>query len=1591
MYSKCCRSLASWLVLVSMLFTQTGIASAAQVPDSTENQEVLAATADQETMTPEESVAEENTVVETELEYSELMEKVDSVRRNADSVATDSIVELEGAIDDFVAAEIAKLQELGVDQERIDDYVELLEFQRDNMEEDVVEEGDVSDLKMPDNPSSFSFGEDNVEVESLEDVEEFSPWADLSEVLPVEKEEEGLADGLKDLFIIEEAGAVLNQNDFPKLADLAEDGEAVIDQAIIDKARELNNNPVEIYEFVRNHIEYEPYFGAKKGSFGCLKEKVCNDADSASLTVALLRAAGVPARYKKSIIVVPVDVLKEVLGVDENKTAYAALAINDVPVFLVSGNALNGTSLDSADLTGEKEFAVQWIFPEAFYEYDERGANIPNEQNFSDATTDAELKTALQAYPKKQWIPMDVVFKNYQRTKNEILVDAAQMDVEQFWKDYFKYQGSLSPLEKYEADLLASTGKKVEDYLSTNVGVSENVDFIPHSLPYVLGSGTYAGGAINPEVLSSLDDRFRTKVKISLLKESDKSVVLTKTFYGSEVNNVPVTIFYSGETPADQAVIDSYGGIHKTPSNIADIKASIQINDEMTDGVVGVPIGEGLIVELEYLRDGSQIFLHDKFATAGNFEGIHISLSKVLRDPLIDSREKLLMSGFPYISREFLLEVQSKAKKLNESMDHVQITDYSAAIISQRRVLNKINGTPTTFNFKGLNIDAAHLAKDYSRRGNYRNNQENLRLMFGLTASFDEGQIFQDLVGLDGTSTVKGLQYAYSLPNEYTVYEIDSTNKSVIDTLSLSTNTKNNMKADVDDGNTIFTPNKVVTNGDWKGIFYVSLSPNKDGTYSIGEQIAGNGGDTTNDFNKTKILACRTTYTAYNKTILDLLIPTAKAQLSGCDPSDVIELEAWQDIYQQHVYSYVDGLGNQTKYSAPLLCSISESKYNQVIQNKNSQGQAITNPLHKWVPNYGFPCMELQAGGKDYDFVGFDHRVLVASNATKFYSSKGAYQHWITAPLVEGLMNNELNDAKTNQGLSNAYFSNNLKFNIHAGTYSRSAKYSGGQHATFYYSPNSSNPSRIISVYGDILGALDGQYFINKTYIDPVGYTRVSDPNENKVVAYLGFPLSKKTAAAESSNGTKGEYQIFAGGVIYKKFNDGFWADETYYLPGLIQEKVNFGETISNANVCTTVSNKKYCSTAGKYGFPVGNPEDNGYGKLVQQFEGGYSIECSSYNATSGSCIEKNDYLDIGILAPSDNDNEFAAGVIDAFTEHLLYGVAVNFVAGVSIKQIVKAFKGKAIEKFGKKLVVKLGLRSIPGLGWALTGVSVGLAAYENASLISACTTGPPAGIFPEKGKNYYCGKLSVNLLGFFGGLTYKKGINAFNGLAVNGQKAEQGKNALFAGIKSDEDAGYFVDLFRKNPNPRSRFAENISGLDESSLNWVRKDRKLSERLMTKAAGFYDRFEIKKVIDGGIANGYFQRYNNPTPFPAGTAALELNITSAVSKYDFVRFHTANNQARAFVLKRSDIPFKPGGKIDTEKLKQLFAIPSGNVLDEVSYYKPVVGDVLVEGSVNQGADLSVMQYGIKGFDSFSVSEQNARFQIDPDLKNLLSIN
>ena len=99
----------------------------------------------------------------------------------------------------------------------------------------------------------------------------------------------------------------------PVAADLAESDAVLLTPEIRRLAQQLGSAN-RIYAYVRDHVEYSLYFGAKQNSLAVLLSGRANNVDTATLLIALLRASGTPARYGQAQVSATIDEVAAWIG-----------------------------------------------------------------------------------------------------------------------------------------------------------------------------------------------------------------------------------------------------------------------------------------------------------------------------------------------------------------------------------------------------------------------------------------------------------------------------------------------------------------------------------------------------------------------------------------------------------------------------------------------------------------------------------------------------------------------------------------------------------------------------------------------------------------------------------------------------------------------------------------------------------------------------------------------------------------------------------------------------------------------------------------------------------------------------------------------------------------------------------------------------------------------------------------------------------------------------------------------------------------------------------------------------------------------------
>lgn len=655
--------------------------------------------------------------------------------------------------------------------------------------------------------------------------------------------------------------------------ELAETIEVQLTPEIRAKAVELGNNPVKIYEWVRNNIEFVPTWGSIQGAQMALLTKQGNAFDTASLLVALLRAAGIPARYVTGTIELPIEkVMNWGGGFTDPMAALDFFSSGGVPTKgLVAGGKVVAARMEH-------------IWVEAFVDYiPSRGAK--HKEGGGDT-----------------WVKLDPSFKQYNFTQGVDLRSAVPFDS----------QGIMAQLESgatMNATVGYATGvnsllvqqtmqdyqAQVQNYIQQNypdARVGEIIgkkNILKEELPYLLGTLPYRP-AVKGATFASIPDSLRHKVSFDVRNEAagssfvdpeappveDLFLNITKSL--PELAGKRVTLSYSPATSQDEAVLVSYlpkPHADGTPTLMSDLPLSlpaylVNLKPELrVDGLLvatGAPVGLGStnIFSMTFSDPAYGWNQVSNFVDAGVYQAIGLNLGTISEDQMralnarleatlakvqnLDSAtltrddvvgDLLYTTTMAYHSVLAVMnKISARAIKVNA------ITLPSETIFSTKLRVLCLWGIPRNVSFSGLNMDADLLLSVVKAQDGNSETVKQYMLSSGMTSSALEHSIPEQLFSsaerpVEGVSTVKALAAANN--NGIPIYTVTQANiGAVMGQLQLSQEVKQDLANAVNAGKIVTVSKSSVSYNGWTGAGYIIINPETGaGAYMITGGLSG--------------------------------------------------------------------------------------------------------------------------------------------------------------------------------------------------------------------------------------------------------------------------------------------------------------------------------------------------------------------------------------------------------------------------------------------------------------------------------------------------------------------------------------------------------------------------------------------------------------------------------------------------------------------------------------------------------------------------------------------------------------------------------
>ncbi|MGN1114866.1 MAG: transglutaminase family protein [Oscillospiraceae bacterium] len=625
-------------------------------------------------------------------------------------------------------------------------------------------------------------------TELFEEKEDYQPTAVPSDATKTELQTETITSDYKYQTSYKYAAA--------KSEDLAVDTETELTDEIKEKADQLGDAK-SVYEYVKNTIAYEPYYGSRKGAAATFEQCGGNDTDQASLLIGMLRYLGIPARYASGTVTITPEQAIALTGAADAENAGRILASQYKPVSRVTKN---GTVVC---------FKMTQTWVEAYVPYtDYRGAGHKNGDSV--------------------WVSLDPSFKALKVTEQTLDADYSKEDL--YVADRLKTLDSDYSLDK----TITVYAREITD--------SEE-KYLPVSLPYQLISKNKTYSSV------PASDKYRISVTVGW---EDLFSCSTAELYGKNI-----TICYEGEESYDDDLIRQYGGIDKVPAYLVNVVPVAKIGNKEYRGEWGIPLGTKQQM-YTYVTNKSGTKTLSDTVTAGSVYAVNLDLQNISKQDAERSYERMEqarknVNNTGAYSGDFLGPALDYAGKMYfTACDAASLTTSLTLNISKNRQMalaftgyemktESYFGYTKKLHYGNFYIDVAYnnvTAVSYSG-----NNDDEISYMLtqGMYESSYEGNLWQSLFGDKsfGISTVSVFSVACAKDIDFEI--ITSANlEEGLAKCRISDSTKNDIRDFVNQGHVVTVVPKELKINKWEGTAYTAIDlKTGSGSYMLSGGTAG--------------------------------------------------------------------------------------------------------------------------------------------------------------------------------------------------------------------------------------------------------------------------------------------------------------------------------------------------------------------------------------------------------------------------------------------------------------------------------------------------------------------------------------------------------------------------------------------------------------------------------------------------------------------------------------------------------------------------------------------------------------------------------
>ncbi len=582
----------------------------------------------------------------------------------------------------------------------------------------------------------------------------------------------------------------------PTPADLAE----TPDIHFTPRLQALSNSlgsALSMFTYVRDHVDSELYYGSKKGSTGALYEMGGNDADQASLLIALLRSANIPAHYAIGTVRLSGQQAMDLARTQTVASAANAMGTAGIPALIETVNGV------------PQYVDIQHVWVQAWLPYE-------------------RYRGVFEKPAASAWIDLDPFIKTYAFNTPVNLTTAAPFNAAAYLSGPYTH---TLPLDYWENGLRAYVQANGLDCTTLDAAMRfrailpGNLELLPSQLP------------VTPLIVygtpSSLNSTQRYTLQVALQDEFGA----TSLSYNAELPSIygqRIDLSYVPATVADQTTINNAGGLLKTPPYLVHLVPTLSVSETVVASGADVVAGTTGSLQASFTTPGIASDVPDMShaVTAGGLYVVGLDYQSVPQQLVDDAqvRNAALAPTSPNAQAQKLwITLLDYFREVNRGRDQSAgilqtwyVRDLGAGYASQEMRADTLYSSPVALHDNGVQIDVPKLTFDfYDLEDGGQARSFAVKQIFGFNTSALEHTIIQKEFNQEGISAVKALQLA-ALAGQTL---ITVTNASQLTPLGVSQGAKDGILNALNRGWQAIVSQNPVSLFKWHGEGYIVYDP----------------------------------------------------------------------------------------------------------------------------------------------------------------------------------------------------------------------------------------------------------------------------------------------------------------------------------------------------------------------------------------------------------------------------------------------------------------------------------------------------------------------------------------------------------------------------------------------------------------------------------------------------------------------------------------------------------------------------------------------------------------------------------------------